>query len=86
MKCVLKKAEINDLQALYNAFDVARSALLDRLTDIKDEWQEEFDEASERWQESDAGQEASDRINTLDAIIAEVDAADVDMDCDELTG
>ena len=67
----LTKAQHRELDKLYTDMDTAVCALYDRLEEIVAEWTDEHSEKSERWQESDAGQDAQSRIDTLQGIVDE---------------
>lgn len=61
----LNKAKQAELQALADAYQQAAEAYSQALADLVSEWEEEFDERSERWQESEAGQEVCDKLDRL---------------------
>jgi hypothetical protein len=46
------------------------------LTNIKDEWVDKYDNASEGWQESDNGQALEEAISKLDDLITNLEFAD----------
>jgi DNA-binding ferritin-like protein (Dps family) len=58
----MKVAEVNKLRM---EFDEMQS----RAEVIMEEFQEEFDERSEKWQESEAGEAAQARIDVIQAVI-----------------
>lgn len=70
--CTLTKTERAELQSLIDAYDSARSALLDRATEIRDEWETELDEKSDKWREGDAGEEAQERFDSFGAFVDEI--------------
>jgi hypothetical protein len=55
------------------------SAQLDQVRDVVDDirelFQEEFDEKSEKWQESESGEIAQGRIDAIQAVIDAIDEA-----------
>lgn len=61
----LTKKEAAEMQKLVDAYDVARSELSQVLIDLADEWESECGDESEKWQESDAGEAARERIDTV---------------------
>lgn len=65
--CKFTKPEKIELQKLIDAFDAARSALVDFLSGIQGEWESAIEDKSERWREGEAGAEAQDRLDTLGA-------------------
>lgn len=83
--CKLSKTERKEIEALISALDEARAALSDKLSDLKAEWEEAFDERSERWQDSEAGEEAKERLDTLEGWVDEIeDLPPGGWDLDEL--
>lgn len=50
------------------------------LDGIKDKLQEEFDEKSEKWQESDKGQEAQEAIELLDDLSSRLEDIESEID------
>ncbi len=63
--CKLTKSERKELDELANAADNALCVLRHRIAELADQWGEDWNEKSEKWQESDAGQEAQERIDIL---------------------
>jgi len=72
--CKLSKDEKVELQKLVDAYDNARSSLVDFLTEVQGEWEEEMEEKSDKWKEGEAGTQAQDRLDTLCAWIDELPA------------
>jgi hypothetical protein len=70
--CKLTKAELAELQMLVDAYDSARSGVLEFLTSLQADWEGELDDKSEKWREGQAGQEAEGRKETLDSWIDEL--------------
>lgn len=64
-KCKLAAAQRKELQSLFGSFDLARAAIYDKLDEIVSDFEAEHADASERWQESDAAQDAQERIDRL---------------------
>jgi hypothetical protein len=80
--CKLSKAEKAELQPLVDAFESARSELADWLLSVQGEWESAIEEKSEKWRESEAGQEAQSRLDTLGVWLDELPeemAIDVDQ-------
>lgn len=50
--------------------------LTNKLTEIRDEWQEKYDNASENWQEGEKGQALEEAIGNLDDLITNLEFAD----------
>lgn len=75
----LKVAERKELDKLATDFDNAKCALRDRVTEIRDAWQGEYDDKSEKWKEGEAAETALERIDQATEI---VDALDGIEDCD----
>jgi hypothetical protein len=72
MTAKLTKTERKELNILIADLDNARSALLDRLDEIANEWDDAISEKSDRWQESDAGSDATSRAETIRQWVDEV--------------
>ena len=72
-------SERKDLAAFVAEFETARDRLGEwveaRVTDARIE----FEDRSEKWQESDAGQTASDWIEMLEALAEEIEGFEVDL-------
>ena len=62
--CKLSKDEKVELQKLVDAYDNARSSLVDFLTEVQGEWEEEMEEKSDKWKEGEAGTQAQHNANT----------------------
>jgi hypothetical protein len=50
--------------------------LTTKLTEIKDGWADKYDNASEKWQEGEAGQALEEAIGKLDDLITNLEFAD----------
>jgi hypothetical protein len=85
MKCALNKSRHRELTALIEAFDTAKSSLTETLQATLDDWEEEYENSSERWQESDAGQAADERRSQLQEWIDSLEEIDT-FDLDNLAG
>ena len=57
-------------------FRESLSAMRDELDDMAGEYRDKFDNASERWQSSDAGSECDTWCDTLEVIAADVEKAE----------
>jgi len=64
--CKLTKEQKGVLESLFNEFDMARDHLHSELNEIVNEWTEEMDEKSDRYKESEAGQQAQERIEAIE--------------------
>lgn len=53
---------------------------IELLEEIQNDWQEVFDERSEKWQESEKGEKWSDRIDDLSTSIEEMQSAMENID------
>lgn len=76
-----ERKELDTMLAVYNS---ARETLMERCREIAETWQGEYDERSEKWQESDAAEAATDRIDTLNQAADDFENADVEIDLDSL--
>lgn len=70
--CKLTKAESAELQKLVDALDAAQSALTEWLSERQAEWESAIEDRSEKWRESEAGQEAQERLDTLTGWLDEI--------------
>ena len=61
----ISKAHASQLDELVSAYEHARAALAEWLDELASEWEEEFNEKSEKWQEGEAGQAAQEHIDTV---------------------
>lgn len=75
----LSADERKELMELEADFCLARDALSDRLSDLSVEFQERWDEKSERWQQSEASLEASDFITSLESASEETANFEIDF-------
>lgn len=50
--------------------------LTTKLTEIRDGWQDKYDNASENWREGDNGQALEDALGKLDDLITNLEYAD----------
>lgn len=80
MAIKLTKKQHKELSEAIGAYENACSELSQMLTDILDEWQSEFDEKSEKWQESDAGQAAREKLELVQSWIDEMPNLEIDAD------
>lgn len=86
MAIKLSKKEAADLNRLVTNYETAKTALKDALQNVLDKWVEEFDEKSEKWQESEVGQQAQERIDTLGSWNDEMpEEGEPSIDTDQLT-
>lgn len=77
----LTKAQKASLTTLSAQFQAAKDELVTGLQNIRDEWQEAFDQKSEKWQESDAGTKVSEKVSALEEMIGELDGIELpDLD------
>lgn len=83
-KCKLTATQTTQLQALFEAFNSARTALFTELSSLSEAWQTQFDEASESWQDSEAGGDAQERLDALNALTA-VFENEPEFDLEELS-
>jgi hypothetical protein len=56
------------------ALNLAETLQLEALRNAADEAQNDFDDRSEKWQESDLGIEEIERINQLQSVISEIES------------
>lgn len=61
----LRKQDVAQLNKLATNFDGARTALIDWLDDLANEWESEFSNKSNKWQESDTGQQTKEQIDMI---------------------
>jgi DNA phosphorothioation-dependent restriction protein DptG len=59
------------LEAIHTALDNQKNEVEDLVSDLQAEW----DERSEKWQDSDKGTEAQDKIDELANVADEIDSA-----------
>jgi hypothetical protein len=64
-KCTMTKKETAELEKLIAAFDAAKSELADGLELTATDWETETGDASEKWLESAAGQNAQARAEKM---------------------
>ncbi len=74
-----KKTEAATLEELLAQFDGAKEQLHSFLEEHRDAWQEQYDEKSERWQEGEAAEAASERIEILNTAIDELGTFELDL-------
>lgn len=72
MAIKLTKREAQQLTELDDAYQSAAFQLQDFLSELLSYWQEQFNDRSEKWQESEAGQEAAERISTVEGWLDEM--------------
>lgn len=83
MTCKMTKAQQDTFSNLINNFNSARQDIENFLTELKDDWEDDLQNKSESYQESQAGQDAQERIDTLDGWMDEV-ANDFEPDISEV--
>ena len=66
-------AAYQEVEAAFASAEEARAALSSRLTELRDEFQEELDARSDKHRESEAGGREEDFINAYDNAVTEVD-------------
>lgn len=74
MATKLTAKEVKELDALSQAYELAKAALREKLDEIASNWESEWSEKSERWQEGEAGQAAQEKIDMLRAGMDELAA------------
>lgn len=79
MTCKLSAAEAIELAVLTSAFNNAHDDLRYWLRKHVDEWQDEFDAKGERWQESEAGKAAQERLDALEIMAEDIENYDPDL-------
>lgn len=67
----MKKSYIKRLSKIHDTL----SAAADAVTEIKDDLESEFEDKSEKWQESEAGEAARQDIDNLENWIGEIENA-----------
>lgn len=68
----ITQKEAAEIQKLVAAYEKDCQDLREALIAILDEWESDWSDKSKSWQESDRGQSAQDRIDTLAAWIDEI--------------
>lgn len=61
----LTKSQQNELTVLVEAYETARGELATFLDEIASNWEQELEERSEKWMESERGQEAQERTEKI---------------------
>lgn len=61
----LTQDQAGELDTLVGTFESAKSALAEWLEQLAADWEADWDDKSERWQESERGQEARERVDQL---------------------
>lgn len=72
-------SEAKRLADLMSRFEEARDRLAEFLADCASASREKFDDKSDRWRESDAGQEAEEWLISLEAMAEEVGCFEIDL-------
>lgn len=72
-------SERKDLAAFVAEFETARDRLGEWIEACATDARIEFEDRSEKWQESDAGQTASDWISMLEALAEEIEGFEIDL-------
>jgi hypothetical protein len=67
----MKKAHQTDLQKAEALLEEAQNLI----TNVKESLQDDFDSKSEKWQESEKGDDAQDIINCLETMAEELETA-----------
>lgn len=71
--------KLNDtLSDVVEAHNAALEAFRDALDDERQQFQDEHDEKSDAWQEGEKGQEATSFIDSLEEVVSELDAIEVE--------
>jgi uncharacterized protein YukE len=76
----LTKEKAKQWEQAVAEFEAARSHLQALAEEIRDDWQGQFDDKSEKWQEGDNGQEAQAIIEALDEIVSQLEDAEITED------
>jgi hypothetical protein len=76
-RCTLTAAERASLDDLTMKLDLAKDELREALGQIVNKWQEQLDDATPNWSDSDPGQEAQDRLMELQSVIDALDSLEV---------
>lgn len=78
----LTKAQSAELQKLLDAYECARSTLREYAEELREKWETAYDDRSDNWRESDAGTEASERLENFRSMIEEIpeEAPSIDVD------
>jgi len=72
MEIKLTKQQAVDLVQLSQNFETAKLALQEFLVDLIDDWEQEIADKSDRWQASDAGQAAQERVALVQEWLNEI--------------
>lgn len=84
----MKKTNLTALQTAWNKVGEARGLLewaRDCTEDVLNDEQEVFDSRSEKWQESERGEQAQEQLDTLQSILDAINNS-YDNDTDEVVG
>ena len=65
MAIKLTKKQAANLDKLSEAFERAKMALSEALDEIASDWESEIADKSDKWQESEAGQAAQERVDLV---------------------
>ena len=75
----LKAKELRDLRDLLSKIEDAKMAAHEFVTELQEQYQERFDEKSERWQEGDAGEQAQEFLYCLEQLGDDIDMIDITL-------
>lgn len=82
----LTKKQRNELTKLVEKYEHAKSDLSDALDQLASDWESEFSDKSERWQESEVGQAAQEKIDMVRGWFDDMPAeGEPNIDADALT-
>ena len=71
----MKKTQLKELSAASDDLANAKA----KISAVKDELEDEFSSKSEKWQESDKGEEFQEVINALDDLYGEIESAEENL-------
>lgn len=72
MSIKLNAKDRKEIEAALDAYNHARENLSQLLTDLVSEWESEHGKKSEKWQESEAGTAAQERIDAAQSALDEL--------------
>lgn len=75
----LTASDRKQLDALVVAFETAREELREWVDGRASDAREKFDEKTDRWRESDAGQTAEEWVSSLEALAEEIGGFEIDL-------
>lgn len=73
----ITKAQASHCRVLIENFEIARVALQEASQEILEDWHGQFVNKSEKWQESEAGQEVQSSIEALDEFVNKLFDAEI---------